>query len=95
MGSAAAQSFLDGVCMRESSGAKRKQSTHAYRVWLNACLPTGKTLKRLTFPVAPVWGRSEEERLLRVLPVACPRINLRSELCACATFNSESTDCRP
>jgi hypothetical protein len=24
-------------------------------------------------PVAPVWGRSEEEMALRVLPVACPR----------------------
>jgi hypothetical protein len=24
------------------------------------------------WPVAPVWGRSEEERLLLLLPVACP-----------------------
>jgi hypothetical protein len=27
-------------------------------------------------PVAPVWGRSEEETALRVLPVACPRRDL-------------------
>ena len=27
-------------------------------------------------PVAPVWGRSEEERPLCVLPVACPLVDL-------------------
>jgi len=46
----------------ESSGAKRKQDTHAHRVWLDACRARG--------------GRSEEELALCVLPVACPRKDL-------------------
>jgi hypothetical protein len=46
------------VSREESSGAKRKQGIHAHRGWVVACL--GQTR-----PVAPGWGRSEEERALR------------------------------
>jgi hypothetical protein len=47
-----------GMYVRESLGAKRKQDTHAHRVWLGACRARE--------------GRSEEETVLCVLPVACP-----------------------
>jgi hypothetical protein len=40
------------------------------------------------WPVAPVWGRSEEERLLLLLPVACPR---GERLCSAPFFGTIHT----
>jgi hypothetical protein len=61
------------VSQEESSGAKRKQDTHAHRVWLGACRARGGK-KRGGVP--PFRKQLPKPRALCILPVACPLVDL-------------------